>query len=266
MRLKTFTLAFAALLVSMGSADAKTIVLTGQNLSIEDALSIAEGEAEVGISDSALKKVQQSDNLVFDAAKAGIPIYGLTVGVGLNKLLNGYTGVQPRVVELYRDMLNSGVTPEIPSHGSIGEADILLASHVGAVMIGDWEAKADGKILSGEEALKSKGLKPLVPIGKDGLGICSNNSVSEAAAIVALKKAEQAIKVTPIVYSLSLEGLNGVVAPFIKQSVAARGTEGLSKTSKLVAENHEGSYLWQANDKRALQDPLSFRTTVHGLT
>lgn len=85
MRLKTFTLAFAALLVSMGSADAKTIVLTGQNLSIEDALSIAEGEAEVGISDSALKKVQQSYNLVFDAAKAGTPIYGLTVGVGLNK-------------------------------------------------------------------------------------------------------------------------------------------------------------------------------------
>ena len=42
---------------------------------------------------------------------------------------------------------------------------------------------------------------------------------------------------TSVVYSFSVESLNDVVASFIKQSVAARGTEGLSKMSQLVVEN-----------------------------
>ena len=54
-------------------------------------------------------------------------------------------------------------------------------------MIGDRETKVVAKILYEEEAFKRKCLKPLVPIGKDGLEICSNNSVSEAAPTVALK-------------------------------------------------------------------------------
>ncbi len=92
-----------------------------------------------------------------------------------------------KVAELYRDFLNKGITPQIPARGSVGEADITLSSHVGAVMMGEWKAKVDGKVVSGAEALKLKGVSPLDPQGKDALaillnqcnGCCSGNESKE---------------------------------------------------------------------------------------
>lgn len=190
----------------------------------------------------------------------------LSMVIRLNTLLTGKSGAQAHVAELYRDMLNKGVTPLIPSEGSIGEADILLSSHVGAVMIGEWKAEVNGKVVSGKDALKSAGIAPLVPEGKDALAILSNNSVAMAYAINAARSAERIIQLTPTVYGLSLEGLNGNVAPILPQTVAAHPFEGLQDTAADMRRVLEGSYLWQLDGARPLQDPLSFRVTVYGLS
>ena len=224
----------------------------------------------MAIAPKAMKLLEDSYKLVLRSAASGQQVYGLTVGVGLNKdqklftadgkltdavikasrafnynalrshsaavgkmmptnlarlsmvvrlntLLTGKSGAQPRVAELYRDFLNKGVTPLIPSEGSIGEADILMASHVGAVMIGEWKAEVKGKVVDGKTALKKAGITPLVPEGKDALAILSNNSVAVAYAA----DMRAALK---------------------------------------------GSYLWDADNARPLQDPLSFRVTVYGLS
>ena len=185
--------------------------------------------------------------------------------IRLNTLLAGQSGAQVRVAELYRDFLNKGVTPLIPSRGSVGEADILLASHVGAVMIGEWKAEVNGKVVSGKAALKKAGITPLVPEGKDALAILSNNSVAMAYAVDAYRGAKQILKVTPAVYGLSLEGLNGNVAPILPQTINVRPFEGLSDAAKQLRDALTGSYLWQRDAKRPLQDPLSYRVTVYGL-
>lgn len=179
--------AMTAALIMCGAVNAATITLDGTNLTIEDAWKIANNEADVAIAPKAMKLLEDSYKLVLRSAASGQQVYGLTVGVGLNKdqklftadgkltdavikasrafnynalrshsaavgkmmptnlarlsmvvrlntLLTGKSGAQPRVAELYRDFLNKGVTPLIPSEGSIGEADILMASHVGAVI------------------------------------------------------------------------------------------------------------------------------------
>ena len=190
----------------------------------------------------------------------------LSMVVRLNTLLTGKSGAQPRVAELYRDFLNKGVTPLIPSEGSIGEADILMASHVGAVMIGEWKAEVKGKVVDGKTALKKAGITPLVPEGKDALAILSNSSVAVAYAIEAARNAARVIQLTPTVYGLSLEGLNGNVAPILPQTVGQRPFEGLAQTAADMRAALKGSYLWDADNARPLQDPLSFRVTVYGLS
>ena len=263
---------------------AGTITLNGTSLSIEDAGKIAAGEADVTIAPEAVKLLEDSHKLVMASAAQGLAVYGLTVGVGLNKdqklftadgklspevletsrafnynalrshsasvsemmpvdlarlsmvvrlntLLAGKFGAQVRVAELYRDMLNKNVTPLIPSEGSVGEADILLASHVGAVMIGEWKADVKGKVMTGADALKAAGIKPLQPEGKDALAILSNNSVAMAYAIDAARNAERIVEMTPTIYGLSLEGLNGNVAPILPQTIGARPFDGLSQTA-----------------------------------
>ena len=151
----------------------------------------------------------------------------------------------------------------IPSRGSIDDADITLASHVGAAMMGEWKVTVDGKEMPAAEALKARNIKPLVPQGKDGLGILSTNSVGVAMTMNAVKTMRQAVEVTPVVFSLTLEGMNGNVAPFLAQTVNSHPLLGLQKAAANFRTTLEGSYLWEKNDKRPLQDPLSFRTTVY---
>ncbi len=190
----------------------------------------------------------------------------LSMVVRLNTLLAGKSGAQPRVAEIYRDMLNKDLTPLIPSEGSIGEADILLASHVGAVMIGDWKAEVKGKVMKGNEAMKAAGINLLVPEGKDALAILSNNSVAMAYAIDAARNAEKIIEATPTVFGLSLEGLNGNIAPILPQTIGARPFDGLAQTAADMRDVLKGSYLWNLDAARPLQDPLSYRVTVYGLS
>ena len=306
-----------SLLLLSGAANA-TVTLTGADLTQDQAWRIAQGE-EVAISKKAMKQVTDSNRLVMAAARAGVEIYGLTVGVGLNKdhhlfdakgdltpelrkasiefnrnilrshsvgygpalskevtrlamvvrlntMLTGRSGAQPRVVELYRDFLNKGVRPVVPTPGSIGDADITLASHIGSVMMGEWRAEVDGKVVSGAEALKMKGITPLVPEGKDGLGILSSNCVGVAMTMDAMRTMRQALKVSPIVYGLTLEGLNGNVAPFLAQTVNNHPLTGLKEAAAEMRATLKGSYLWNFDKTRALQDPLSFRTTVYTIS
>lgn len=306
-----------SLLLLSGAANA-TVTLTGADLTQDQAWRIAQGE-EVAISKKAKKQVTDSNRLVMAAARAGVEIYGLTVGVGLNKdhhlfdakgdltpevrkasiefnrnilrshsvgygpalskevtrlamvvrlntMLTGRSGAQPRVVELYRDFLNKGVTPVVPTRGSIGDADITLAFHIGSVMMGEWRAEVDGKVVSGAEALKMKGITPLVPEGKDGLGILSSNCVGVAMTMDAMRTMRQALKVSPVVYGLTLEGMNGNVAPFLAQTVNNHPLTGLKEAAAEMRATLKGSYLWNFDKTRALQDPLSFRTTVYTIS
>ena len=306
-----------SLLLLSGAANA-TVTLTGADLTQDQAWRIAQGE-EVAISKKAMKQVTDSNRLVMAAARAGVEIYGLTVGVGLNKdhhlfdakgdltpevrkasiefnrnilrshsvgygpalskevtrlamvvrlntMLTGRSGAQPRVVELYRDFLNKGVTPVVPTRGSIGDADITLASHIGSVMMGEWRAEVDGKVVSGAEALKMKGITPLVPEGKDGLGILSSNCVGVAMTMDAMRTMRQVLKVSPVVYGLTLEGMNGNVAPFLAQTVNNHPLTGLKEAAAEMRATLKGSYLWNFDKTRALQDPLSFRTTVYTIS
>ena len=133
-------------------------------------------------------------------------------------------------------------------------------------MIGEWKAEVKGKVVDGKTALKKAGIEPLVPEGKDALAILSNNSVAMAYAIEAARNAAKVVQLTPTVYGLSLEGLNGNVAPILPQTVGQRPFEGLAETASDMRAALKGSYLWKQDATRPLQDPLSFRVTVYGLS
>lgn len=138
-----------------------------------------------------------------------------------------------------------------------------MSSHVGALMMGEWRAKVDGKEMSGKEALQKAGLKPLVPEGKDALAILSTNAAAVAETMDAARHARTIIDATPRVFALSLEALNGNIAPVLPQVTKVHPFSGLEEEASKIRDNLKGSYLWEKNKDRALQDPLSFRTTVY---
>lgn len=78
------TLAFTVGLAVMSASAYSAVTLDGRSLTQEQAWAAANGE-EVVIAPEAMKHLTDSYNLVMTAARQGVEIYGLTVGVGLNK-------------------------------------------------------------------------------------------------------------------------------------------------------------------------------------
>ena len=294
------------------TAPPAAIVLAGHDLTFGQVVSIARGGTVVSIPPEAMQRVQQSFDVLLEAAREDKPIYGLTRGVGenkdktvfpggqitpegrrlseqfnvnllrvqatatgapaapevvraamairLNTMLIGHTGAEPAVVQGLADFLNHGITPIVPTEGTVGEADIDILSHIGLALIGEGDVSYAGKTVPAAAALKSAGLKPLVPFGKDALSIFSSNAYSAAIAILAAVDAEHMLARAQQVFALSLEGLDGNIAPFLAAVQNVRKFPGQASVATAVCDDLAGSYLFSLDPARALQDPLSFRT------
>jgi len=70
-----------------------------------------------------------------------------------NSLAKGFSGIRPIVAERLCDLLNRGVTPVVPSQGSVGASgDLAPLAHIALVLIGEGEAEFDGQRLPGAAA------------------------------------------------------------------------------------------------------------------
>lgn len=240
---------------------------TGVGLNKDKQLFDANGE----LTPDVLKASQEFNRNMLLAHAAGVgPMMTpeetkLYMVIRLNTLLRGNTGAQPRIAEVLQEMINKDVIPVVPSRGSMGEADITLGAHIGAVMMGDWKVWKDGRQVDAGPVLEEKGIVPLKPQGKDGLAIISSNAGGAAMAVKAYVDARQVLDMTPYVFGMSLQGLNGNVAPFLPQSLSVHPFPGLVDAGEAILSKLDGSSLWNADSKRALQDPLSFRTTAYTL-
>ncbi|MBY6017177.1 aromatic amino acid lyase [Halomonas denitrificans] len=183
----------------------------------------------------------------------------MAMAIRLNQLLTGHIGVQPDVAKMYIDFLNNDIVPRVPARGSVGTADILPSAHIALAMMGEWEVSYKGKVMPADKAMKKAGLKPLKLYAKDALSIFSNSSMAVAYAVDVADKTEQLLDASPKVVAMSLEALNGNVSPYLEQTVQLRPMPFVAEVSKAVTDQLAGSYLWQVDDKRALQDPLAFR-------
>ena len=186
--------------------------------------------------------------------------------IKLNSILHGTTGAQPEVAELLLEFINRRIQPIIPSRGSIGEADITILAHLGLALMGEGDVYFQGELMSAHKALVLNGLTPLVPLGKDSLSIMSSNAYSSALTALLIHDIEQLVDKSDLVFSLSLEALNGNAAPFLKEVQNARPYEGQKISAKNIRNALENSFLWKPSSLRELQDPLSFRSVsqVHG--
>ncbi len=177
----------------------------------------------------------------------------------LNMLLTGSPGIQPAYLQTYVDMLNKNVIPVVPSKGSIGQADITVLGHVALNMIGEGEVFYNGKKMPAKEAFKKAGIKIVDPYGKDALAILSTNAQSLGMASQTIQDLKQLAKMQSLVYALSLEAIDGNVSPILKHNVEQKGFEYGMKSAESIRKHLKGSFVWDKSDKRAVQDPLSFR-------
>src|SRR5579872_6584988 len=90
-----------------------------------------------------------------------------------NSLAKGHSGVRATVIDTLCEMLNRGVTPVVPSQGSVGASgDLAPLAHLALALIGEGECLDErGVRVSSAEALKRGQIKPLVLEAKETISL-----------------------------------------------------------------------------------------------
>jgi histidine ammonia-lyase len=132
-----------------------------------------------------------------------------------NVLARGYSGVRPLIVESLLTLLNRDVLPVIPSRGSVGASgDLAPLAHLALLLIGEGEATAGGRRLSGKAALSKARMKPLRLEAKEGLSLVNGTQAMLALGLLALRRCEILADTADVAGTLSLEALKGTPVAF----------------------------------------------------
>src|SRR5205085_4511193 len=144
-----------------------------------------------------------------------------------NVLAKGYSGIRPLVAERLCDLLNRGVTPVVPSQGSVGASgDLAPLAHMALVLIGEGEAEFDNRILPGAEALRRAGIEPIELHPKEGISLINGTQGMLAIGCLELDAAQTLADTADVVCALTLDALRGTPRAFDDRIHAARPHPG----------------------------------------
>lgn len=191
-----------------------------------------------------------------------VPTARLMMVLKLLSLGRGASGVRPQICTLLEDMLDKGVTPVIPTQGSVGASgDLAPLAHMTAVMIGEGEAWVGDTRLPGGAALARAGLTPVVLGPKEGLALINGTQFSTACALAALFDAVRMARACAVTAALSTDAIMGSTQPLRPEIHNLRGHPGQIKIARAMSRMIDGSQIREShreNDTR-VQDPYCIR-------
>lgn len=179
----------------------------------------------------------------------------------INNFAHGYSGVRLEIVDILLALLNSDMLPLIPSRGSVGY--LTHAAAVGLVLIGAGECRNDDKIMSGAEALRALGLKPLMLQAKEGLSLVNGTPCATGLAALAVTRLTKLADWADAAAAVTYENLGAQSDPFAEKPLALRKSEGLQQVGHNLRRLLVGSALLAEAAGKRTQDPLSLRAVPH---
>jgi histidine ammonia-lyase len=276
----------------------KTITITGHDLTIEEVVEVARHGAKVRYSPDAIQRASDGRGLRAEAGAEGMPVYGLNRGGGalrevvthdeetrrLKEMKHGaregvlpeiadedlvraflviransvpYEAATPEFMQMIVDLLNKRVTPVMYSRGTLGEGDLFLTSNFLATMAGGGDAYFQGVRMGAGDALSKAGLKPLSTEPGGG----TSNAYADAQAALLVADAKTALEWTDLIHALDKLGMNSSLTPMSTPVQAKRPFKWVAWDAARLMDMLRGSYLFEDDPKRILQDPESMRAS-----
>ncbi len=178
-----------------------------------------------------------------------------------NSLAHGHSGVRERTLGLLVNMLNHGVTPVIPTRGSVGASgDLAPLAHLSLTLIGEGEAWHDGYRQPSAEALRAAGLEPVTLGAKEGLALINGTHVMEACGSLALYDARRLTRAAEVAAAMSTEALLGSYIPLDSRIHELRPQRGQGMTAaRMRSLLHDSEINASHANCGRVQDPYSIR-------
>jgi len=186
-----------------------------------------------------------------------------------NSLSKGHSGVRAACIDTICEMLNRGVTPIVPSQGSVGASgDLAPLAHLALALIGEGEClNESGVRIPTSEALKKGDVKPLVLEAKEAVSLINGTQGMLAVGILALLAAETLEDSADVIGAMTVDALKGTDVAFDERIHKARPHSGQVKTAANLRKLLEGSAIRESHrDCGRVQDAYSLRCMpqVHG--
>jgi histidine ammonia-lyase len=185
-------------------------------------------------------------------------------------LAQGLSGVRPAVVDLLLALLNHGITPVVPEHGSLGcSGDLAPLAHVALALMGEGDvrvvgdASADGAGVSvpAARALADAGLRPVELAAKEGLALVNGTDGMLGMLVLACHDLARLLPAADLTAAMSVEAALGTDRVFATDLAALRPHPGLATSAANMARLLAGSEVvasHRTGDPR-VQDAYSLR-------
>src|ERR1700734_4097821 len=185
-----------------------------------------------------------------------------------NSLAKGHSGVRAVIIDTLCEMLNRGVTPFVPSQGSVGASgDLAPLAHLALALIGEGECIDAGTRIPSDAALKRAQIKPVVLEAKESISLINGTQAMLAVGTLALLAAETLVDSADVLGGLCCDALKGTDAAFDERIHKARPHRGQMKTAANLRKMLDGSQIRESHrDCGRVQDAYSLRCIpqVHG--
>ncbi|MEE1924201.1 histidine ammonia-lyase [Pseudomonas sp. 148P] len=176
----------------------------------------------------------------------------------------GKSGIQRPVVEALLALLERGITPQVPSQGSVGY--LTHMAHVGICLLGVGKVSYRGQVVDAAAALAEEGLAPVQLGAKDGLCLVNGTPCMTGLSCLALADASHLLEWADIIAAMSFEAQRGQIAAFDEEIIALKPHPGMQQVGANLRALLAGSEVIAGSKGIRTQDALSIRSIpqVHG--
>jgi histidine ammonia-lyase len=185
-----------------------------------------------------------------------------------NVLAKGFSGIRPIVAQRLCDLLKTGVTPLVPSQGSVGASgDLAPLAHMALVLIGEGEAEYAGALLPGGEALARARLEAIELHPKEGISLINGTQAMLAIGCLELEAAAILADTADVLAAMTLDAQRGTKRAFDERIHNARPHPGQLQSAARILRLLEGSPINESHRNCGrVQDAYSLRCVpqVHG--
>lgn len=153
-----------------------------------------------------------------------------------NVFVAGHSGVRPALVEALLGMLNDGITPVVPSQGSVGAAgDLAPLAHVARVLAG-----LGGAVHRREPDAP---LRPFFPNQKETLSLINGATLTTALGALAVHRATRVLRALEVACAMSMEALRADQRCLSHAALSARHHPGGVATAQRLRDLLHDSHL-----------------------
>ncbi|MCL2126200.1 MAG: histidine ammonia-lyase [Oscillospiraceae bacterium] len=185
----------------------------------------------------------------------------------INAVAKGYSGIKLSTVQTMMNMLNLGVTPVVPSKGSLGASgDLALLAHMTMPMIGEGEAFYGGERMNGRAAMEMAGIPVIELESKEGLALINGTQAMCAIGALVLYDATVLAKTADVLAAMCCEAQLGIRKAFDPKIQSVRGHRGQIESASNLMKLLKDSKLAADSNPDKVQDAYSVRCTpqIHG--